>query len=84
MLQNIGGKGLDKAQKQEDTLVMAKKRSIPEAFVRTGTGPIRQRKSGAGVHDPRPNRQRTRGQIRSAALHDWTMDPRIENFKEGY
>lgn len=33
-------------------------------------GPRRQRQSGHGLHDSRPNRQRTRGQARRAALQE--------------
>lgn len=33
-------------------------------------GPHRMRKSGAGLHDSRPNRQRTRGDAKRAAVRD--------------
>ena len=39
-------------------------------IVRTGTGPFRQRKSGAGTHDARTRRLRTRKATRDAAVRD--------------
>jgi hypothetical protein len=41
-----------------------------DALVTVRRGPYRERKSGAGLHDTRPNRQRSRGDGKRAAIRE--------------
>lgn len=49
-------------------LDMATKPKPLDKFVVGRRGPIRMRKSGAGLHDSRPNRERSKGDARRAAI----------------